>query len=113
MKIAAYIFSSLIIILTVQPLLSFDKISQKDMCIQRGCCYEKNDGCKSQKKDKQNDCNKSCNPFMFCSSCCYLIPEHSILLNVQSNGLSLKYSFTNDLLISNYQAECWHPPEVV
>src|ERR1700688_4499780 len=112
MKIAGYIFSSLIIILTVQPLLSFYKISQKDMCIQRACCYEKNNGRKSENKNKQDDCNKSCNPFMFCSSCCYLIAEQPLLSNVQSNVLCLEYSFINDLFISNYQVECWHPPEV-
>lgn len=114
MKTSAYIFSTLIILLFAQPLLSLEGSSQKDMLVDTDCCCTKNDDCnKPEREEKRDDCNALCNPFMCCSSCVYLVCESPVLSLPLTNHLSLDYSHSNNFYISNYQAECWHPPEIV
>ena len=109
MKIAAFILASLIIFLTAQPLLSYAN-NQNNMCLEKVRCCEE-DGCEVPKQNNPDDCSKSCNPFIFCSNCCYLTVEQHNLDLEKFIILALEYTFTKDFFVSNYQSKCWHPPE--
>lgn len=110
MKIAATIFLLLIAFFTTEPLIS-SAYGTKGMCTDKGC--GENDGCAGARKQNKNDCNRPCNPFMYCSVCSYLQSEQTSVLPQAFTIISLKYCLMNDGPILNYQGECWHPPEVV
>lgn len=122
MKISAFIFSLLFIVLTVQPmfiswsnmallhnLFACDNFSNTACCHKAGA--EKKLPVKKPVKHSGNSC-ENCNPFMACNTCAYL-PEQ-----IQKLSSPFIMQFTdatnalNNCTLSDYNAESWHPPEL-
>jgi len=114
MHITALVLASYIAFLTVQPMISPVQVCEKkaEQKSSHSCC-EKNqaNGCEKQEPGK---CPSSgiCNPFGQCT-CCLATPEPSCFVFTKSTPVVDLVVLTSANLLSKYQADCFHPPEVV
>jgi hypothetical protein len=111
MRIGALLLASYIGFLTVQPLVSPVQACEKKMAPKssHSCCEEKR-----QDKQEPGKCPASgiCNPFGQCT-CCLAAPEPSFFEFDKSTPFVDFNDLTSANLLSTYQADCFHPPEVV
>jgi hypothetical protein len=114
MRILALVMAFYIGFLTSQPMSSpaSDFIAQQfEKKDQHSCCEKKQES-KSQKKNScENQCPGICNPFGQ-GSCCLYTNATPLSLEV-AIILSDLNSSTSANLLSNYLADCFHPPEVI
>jgi hypothetical protein len=115
MKVAAVIIAFLFLLFTMQPIFVQSAEVKGDECTAKTSCCKKMQAKKScdkkEKKDESNNCN-DCTALM-CSLCCSYIPSQQI--NPPSLTASLKIinkRISNFFILSSYQAECFHPPEI-
>lgn len=129
MKIGTFILSFLFVILTIQPMfIKWNNVScinnvsctnniklAKNLA-QTGCC-KKNTAkkCPSKKQGKEeqpeNPCN-TCNPFMPCNACGYMPEETGEFISPVILGNADNTILPDDFIISTYESDCWHPPEL-
>ena len=112
MKITTTILAILVLFLSTQCVVKSNLDHGKP--IAKETCCSKKKICQKESTDKKDTgCEESCNPFMACCGCSYILPEKPAFTHVEVLSLSVKTGFKKIIFISNYNADCWHPPEVV
>lgn len=128
MKAGALILSFLFIVLTVQPVFikwncastgtgHIDKIKPgktvtKQAGCKKSCSAAKEHPLKKPAEQQSEDPCNTCNPFMACNACPYVAEETeqvfppSVLVETDNT------EGPNDFIFSDYNADCWHPPEL-
>ncbi len=120
MKILSVILATLILFLTVQPLLTKSNFitKKKEQAINK-CCCNKQDTPSSKYKNQQETDNNCCdnghcdNPFLTCANCYFINQDNQYCLVAYFFIQSKKTSVTNDKALSSYIHDFWHPPETV
>ncbi len=118
MKISAALFAFLFLFLSLQSFIiktDCPKIAECD--IKESCCNKevnnkKCNGKTTEKKESENTCNNGCNPFMPCAFCYYIISQQRLYLSAPLLIKNTYTIFTNQFILSSYQSDCWHPPEL-
>jgi len=110
MKLMASILLFYFSFLAVQPVLPLIKqaAAKEDKCTM-SCCHKEK---KKSNKPVGNCCNKDmCNPFAQYSCCLGFLIEgkHASPVTTATENTSLVLN--ENLLIPNFCADCWHPPE--
>ncbi|MEP7165369.1 MAG: hypothetical protein ABI741_11785 [Ferruginibacter sp.] len=111
MKITTSILAALIIFLSTQCVYMHETAATGMPVAKKTCCAKKQSCKKEAGKKKDDGCKEACNPFMACGGCSFILPERPVLSAVNSSDLSVKTGFKKDFFNSNYNADCWHPPE--
>lgn len=107
MKAATYILVLIVGVLTVQPVLSSQKVlAEMECCSKKGC--QKSEPQEQEKKDCEG---KGCHPFMACAVGNFYFTEKSILFSFALLLMEQKFVFNNDNRLSDKVADFWHPPE--
>ena len=128
MKAGALILSFLFIVLSVQPVFIkwncsptvAGKADEMKSCSSvpkkavgsKGCSQRKALPVKKPLKQQSEDPCNTCNPFMACNACPYVPGETQQLV---SPSILVETENTDDLnnfIFSDYNADCWHPPEL-
>ena len=114
MRLATFLLASYITFLTVQPMVSpAYACSTKKIERKIHTCCEKKESKQSQKENsRENQCPGVCNPFGQGTCCLGAAPSCTYHFNTEI-ALSDFDSFTSANFLSNYVADCFHPPEVV
>jgi hypothetical protein len=112
MKLMASVLLFYFSFLSVQPVLALMKpaSSQAEQCTM-SCCHKEK---KSSKKQLPagNCCNKDmCNPFAQYSCCLGFLIEDKHYAPVVTASTNSEIVSANNILIPNFCADCWHPPE--
>lgn len=111
MKITTSILAILVLFLSTQCVVK-NNLDHGKPIAKETCCLKKK-SCQKEEEKKDDGCKEACNPFMACCGCAYIVPEKpSVSFNTISI-LSVRTGFIPDLFISDYNADCWHPPEIV
>lgn len=106
MKIAAYIFTCIIFLATVQPLFSRTNAETIECCTKEKCH-------KSRQPEKKKDCeNSGCNPFMACASGNFYLLDNSFISVISLMTARQKIILVDDNRVSDKLNECWHPSEI-
>jgi hypothetical protein len=106
MKFLAFIFAFHLCAITAEPMLiqALDKAMHSKSCCERRCCT-----------DKQNSCPINCPNGMckvsFGSVGVYTIAK-TLKLKLFSNPQSSPLASVDHTLLSDYLADCFHPPEL-
>ena len=66
---------------------------------------------KPVKQQNENPCD-NCNPFMPCNACPYVPEESQVLASPVIVNVVENTDGVNDTDLSDYNPECWHPPEL-
>lgn len=117
MKLLVAILASFILFLSMKPGLEVVFLNQPvtDVACCKGECSS--DGANNDKdtEDKDNDrSEKNCNPFQQCCNgkiICQI--KYQTLANVSEVYIENNFSLKNSGFLSNYNAECWHPPQIL
>jgi hypothetical protein len=113
MRITALILASYISFLTAQPMMSpaygcsTNKVEKK---FSHSCC-EKKEAKSETQKTKNNTCPGVCNPFGQGTCCLGVSSPFSFRFAALTCTKDFN-SLTSVNLLSNYLADCFHPPEV-
>lgn len=106
MKWIAVLLVSCMFVLTVQPVMSnVYAMTKHHTCCDHSCC-----------KDKQapGRCMpESCNACATCASCLGFFNERQGFKFNTSDGAKVFASTDTEKLVSNYLANCFHPPKMV
>ena len=118
MKILSAILATLILFLTVQPMLAnSSSTAKKTTGTLHKCCVDKKSAQSSNNKKKQNnDCcnNGHCdNPFLSCANCYFINPDKSTFSVAVIFKETKKIWLTNDKILSSYIQDFWHPPNLI
>ena len=120
MKILSAILATLILFLTVQPMLTNSTfISKNTTQTLHKCCADKQNSqsSKSQKQKKQNnDCcnNGRCdNPFLGCANCYFTNPDKATFYAAVIFKQPKKIGLTDDKMLSSFAQDFWHPPNLI
>lgn len=110
MRVAAFILASWIFFLMALPALTkFYSLSRTESYCDIQCCNS------SDNEPDPNGCTPTanCNPVESCTCCVALVIEKPSF-NFVMNILPVHFvPMVNSKVISNYSAECFHPPEIV
>lgn len=114
-KFLTFILASIILFLAIKP--GIDTISLQTESPQ-GCCaqctsHSTSDNSHSQKKQDNENSDKSCNPFQVCSSCvlvCYNVPSDYLSKPTVFSDKVITYLST---FTSQFVSDFWHPPKIV
>lgn len=119
MRVTAFILASWIFFLMALPALTKFYSSNKTECYcETQCCNASDECADSPAQDKEpepNGCtpNTNCNP-VECCTCCETVVLEKPSFNFVMNILPVHFvPMVNSKVISNYSAECFHPPEIV
>lgn len=107
MRVTAAIFLSIISALTVQPLLSSQKVVGEQQCCAKDMCS------KSHKEPKRNCNDKPCNPFLACAYGNFYINEPLFTATLSNTILRDKHILENDNRLSTTLSDLWKPPKSV
>jgi len=107
MKFAAYIFITIIGMLTLQPGFTNSPIVTERQCCSRQGCGKTN----TQNQGKNDNGSNGCNPFMACPVSSLYLLEKSFCLSVPQTAVKQKFITDNDNRLSTNIAEFWRPPE--
>jgi hypothetical protein len=121
MKTTAFILFSLFSLFNLQPMLLHDLcIEQIEASVKETACCSEEGSCNMEAtettdKTSSDDCSDHgvCNPFMACF-CCYYLPNGVIGMEppfLMDGSVAIRS--VNEHILSNYPADCWHPPELV
>lgn len=113
MKITTSILAVLVLFLSTRCVFMHASTETGRPVAKKTCCAKKKACDKEDKKKKDDGCKEACNPFMSCCGCAYILPEKPAVSFNTISILSVKTGFKADCYISNYNADCWHPPEIV
>lgn len=120
MKILSIILATLIIFLTVQPVLTNSNFIAKNttQALQKCCSHKQNTQSSENGKQKKpgNGCcnNGHCdNPFLSCANCYFINPDKSPFSVAIVFKQAEKTRPTNDKVISSYIQDFWHPPNLI
>ena len=118
MKILSAILATLILFLTVQPVLTNSNfIAQKGAkAVDKCCTHKQNPQLPKKQQDEDNNCcNKGhCdNPFLTCANCYFINLDKSAFSLIQVSMQTEKISFITEKILSSYIQAFWHPPEFV
>ncbi len=118
MKIFSAVLATLILFLTMQPLLAnLNFIAYKEAKAVDNCCTNKqNTRSSKQKQEKDKNCcnNGHCdNPFLACANCYFINRDQSTFPFAQGFMQTKKIRLINDKALSIYIQDFWHPPEIV
>lgn len=118
MKFLSAILVTLILFLTVQPVLTNSNFTEtnKKQVVDK-CCSDKQNTSKhkNQQESNNNCCNKGhCdNPFLSCANCYFINGDNSNFLIAQVFDQNKKFRLTNDKALSSYISDFWHPPKII
>jgi hypothetical protein len=126
MKYTAYLLALAICFMALQPAVSkvYALVSNHSSSCEMACCKNKasvakevKSCCKGKHEKKTSTdscCDKGlCNPFGLCS-CCFMYSSERNAHQFFPQGIisKLNRSFTGKA-VSDYLADCFHPPEIV
>lgn len=125
MKPSAFIISILFIVLSIQPAFinwtTMQCINSPATCSNSkapaGCCQKRCNAItkapvkKPVRQQTENPC-ENCNPFMACNACPYVREEVQQLLAPDFLMDSENTNQADNSMLSGYNADCWHPPEL-
>ena len=118
MKILSAILTTLILFLTMQPVLTnLNLVAVKEAKVVDNCCTHKQKAQPTkEKQEKDNNCcnNGRCeNPFLACANCYFINRDQSPFLFAPVFIQTEKSRLVNDKALSSYTEDFWHPPEAV
>lgn len=118
MKILSVILATLILFLTVQPLLAQVSFIAKagEKVIAKCCAGKPHASLPKQQPQKESNCcnNGQCNnPFLSCANCYFINRDGSAFLVAPAFKQTEKIRLMNDKILSSYIQDFWHPPQFV
>lgn len=116
MKFLVTILASFILFLSMKPGLEVAFLNQpiSDAACCKGECT--NDVAKNEsdsEEDKTKSTEKSCNPFQHCCNgkiICQV--KYQTVAGISEICIENNFPLRNFSFLSNYNAECWHPPQL-
>lgn len=113
MKWLSYIFTFVVVLLTVQPTLVLASENHVSECCGSSCCEEENEDSPKDNQKKSNNCkDQNCNPFQSCG-CCLGFTVKSEFYGVQSPIVQKAILVSRiENFISQYTPDFWQPPKI-